>query len=139
MTQEPFAARLTDYPVYEISSTGDTIPSLKSVVVVPNPLNINATDASGGRFPGDYNDNNKITFRRLPPECIIRIFTESGELIKTINHEDGSGTDFWQVLQSGASYMATINNQRPASGIYIAHIQIPETGEWVTRKFVIVR
>ncbi|MEJ2568890.1 MAG: hypothetical protein P8Z50_08515, partial [candidate division WOR-3 bacterium] len=77
--------------------------------------------------------------RKLPGECIIRIFTESGELIQTIEHTDGSGTAFWQVMGSGGYYMTTVNNQRPASGIYIAHIQIPETGEYVTRKFIIVR
>jgi hypothetical protein len=136
MTQEPFSARLLDYPEYTITSAGDTLPSLDSVVVVPNPLNIRATESSGGKF-GE--DENKITFRKLPGECIIRIFTESGELIQTIEHTDGSGTAFWQVMGSGGYYMTTVNNQRPASGLYIAHIQIPETGEWVTRKFVIVR
>jgi hypothetical protein len=136
MTQEPFSARLLDYPEYTVTTAGDTLPSLDSVVVVPNPLNIRATASSGGKF-GE--DENKITFRKLPGECIIRIFTESGELIQTIEHTDGSGTAFWQVMGSGGYYMTTVNNQRPASGIYIAHIQVPETGEWVTRKFVIVR
>ena len=136
MTQEPFSARLLDYPETRITTEGDTLPSLDSVVVVPNPLNIRATESSGGKF-GE--DENKITFRKLPGECTIRIFTESGELIQTIEHTDGSGTAFWQVMGSGGYYMTTVNNQRPASGIYIAHIQIPETGEYVTRKFVIVR
>jgi len=136
MTQEPFSARLLDYPVVTITTEGDTLPNLDSVVVVPNPLNIRATEASGGKFS---DDENKVTFRKLPPECTIRIFTESGELIQTIEHTDGSGTAFWQVMGSGGYYMTTVNNQRPASGIYIAHIQIPETGEYVTRKFIIVR
>jgi hypothetical protein len=135
MTRTPFAARLTDYPVFKISPTGDTIPSLDSVVVVPNPLNINSAVQSGGKF-GE--DENKITFRKLPGECTIRIFTESGELIKTIEHDDGSGTALWQTNETGGWYTTTVNNQRPASGIYIAHIQDSE-GNWVTRKFIIIR
>ncbi len=125
MTQEPFAARLIDYPE----------ESLDSAVIVPNPLNINAAESSGGRY-GE--DDNKITFRKLPGECTIRIFTESGELIKTIEHTDGSGTAFWQTTETGGWYTTTVSNQRPASGIYIAHIQDPE-GNWVSRKFIIIR
>jgi hypothetical protein len=138
MTQEPFSARLLDYPEYNVVG-GDSIPSLDSVVVVPNPLNIRATEASGGRYPGSDQGVYQIGFRKLPPECIVRIFTESGELIQTIEHTNGSGTEFWQVMGSGGYYMTTVNNQRPASGLYIAHIQIPETGEYVTRKFIIIR
>jgi hypothetical protein len=76
----------------------------------------------------------KIIFKNLPGECTIRIFTESGELVRTIEHTDGSGSAFWQ----DQWYLTTANNQRPASGLYIAHIQM-ESGEWTTRKFLIVR
>jgi hypothetical protein len=125
MTQEPFAARLTDVPMNTVDS----------VVIVPNPLNINATETSGGIY-GE--DENKITFRKLPGICTIRIFTESGELIKTIEHDDGSGTAFWQTTETGGWYTTTVNNQRPVSGIYIAHIQDPD-GNWIARKFIIIR
>jgi len=117
MTKEPFAARLTDFPK----------ASLDSVVIVPNPMNIRDVQFSA-------NEIHKIIFKNLPGECTIRIFTESGELVKTIVHDDGSGSAFWQ----NQWYLTTTNNQRPASGLYIAHIQIPE-GDWVTRKFIIIR
>jgi hypothetical protein len=117
MTQEPFAARLTDAPQ----------PNLDSVVIVPNPMNVRDVQFS-------VNETHKIIFKNLPGECTIRIFTESGELVKTIEHTDGSGSAFWQ----DQWYLTTSNNQRPASGLYIAHIQM-ESGEWTTRKFVIIR
>jgi hypothetical protein len=121
MSVEPFAARLLD-PVEA---------RLDSCRVVPNPLNI--------RDPKQHMDDpNKITFRRLTERCTIRIFTESGELIKTLKH-DGGGTEVWQIMEEGGMYTTTVNNQRPASGLYIAHIQDDVTGESVFRKFVIIR
>lgn len=101
--------------------------SLEDVRVVPNPLYV----AEGEPL---FEPKHKIAFCKLPPECTIRIFTESGELMSTIVHDNLSGTEYWEeqwsLISSGSS--------RPASGIYIAHIQAPE-GEWVARKFVIVR
>jgi hypothetical protein len=117
MTKEPFAARLTDQPK----------PDLDSVAIVPNPMNVREDNG----FP---ESEHKIIFKNLPGECTIRIFTESGELVRTIEHTDGSGSAFWQ----DQWYLTTANNQRPASGLYIAHIQM-ESGEWTTRKFLIVR
>jgi len=103
--------------------------------VVPNPLNIRDPKQ---RFPGNQNEMNKISFRRLTERCTIRIFTESGELVKTLEH-DGGGTEFWKIIEEGGAYTTTVNNQRPASGLYIAHIQDNDTGESVFRKFVIIR
>jgi hypothetical protein len=121
MSIEPFAARLLD-PIES---------NLDLCRVVPNPLNI--------RDPRQrMDDPNKITFRRLTEKCTIRIFTESGELIKTLKH-DGGGTEVWQIIEEGGLYLTTVNNQRPASGLYIAHIQDDVTGETVFRKFIIIR
>jgi hypothetical protein len=122
MTIEPFSANLLD-PVET---------TLDSCRVVPNPLNV--------RDPSQHfiDDPNKITFRRLTERCKIRIFTESGELIKTLEH-DGGGTEFWKIIEEGGMYTTTVNNQRPASGLYIAHIQDEDTGNSVFRKFVIIR
>jgi len=122
MTVKPFSANLLD-PVEA---------TLDSCRVVPNPLNV--------RDPKQHfiDDPNKITFRRLTEKCTIRIFTESGELIKTLRH-DGGGTEFWKVIEEGGNYTTTVNNQRPASGLYIAHIHDNDTGESVFRKFVIIR
>jgi hypothetical protein len=123
MSIEPFAARLLD-PV-ELT--------LDSCRVVPNPLNIRDV-----RQNFSQDEANKVTFRRLTEKCTIRIFTESGELIKTLKH-DGGGTAFWQIIEEGGMYTTTVNNQRPASGLYVALIQDDVTGESVFRKFVIIR
>jgi len=121
LTMTTLPARLTSPPG----------PSLDSVRVVPNPLNINST--AGGRY-GD--DENKINFVKLPGPCVITILTESGNLVATLDHDTESGIASWY---TNLNYLVTDSDQRPVSGIYIAHIQEKATGESVTRKFVIVR
>jgi hypothetical protein len=131
MTDEAFPANLLD----PVQLGADSLPTLAYCRIVPNPLNIRDPKQ---RFPGNANEMNKVSFRRLTERCTIRIFTESGELIKTLNH-DGGGTEFWKIVEEGTYYTTTVNNQRPASGLYIAHIQDNDTGESVFRKFVIIR
>lgn len=102
-------------------------PTVGGVVVVPNPYIISA-DASNLLFPGEPN---KIAFVNVPGECQIKIYTELGELIKTIDHKDGSGSAFW--------YQTTSSNQYIASGIYIAVITDTKNGKQQIVKFTIIR
>ena len=98
--------------------------SLNQIRIVPNPFNI-----SGGnnvRFPGD-----RIAFYNIPGQCTIKIYTELGELIKTIEHTNGSGDEFW--------YQVTSSNQIVVSGIYIAVITDNTTGEKQIAKFAVIR
>lgn len=104
--------------------------SLDEIVVVPNPFNLKAEDL---QFPGD---KNRIIFYNVPPECTIRIFSESGDLVKTIEHTSGSGDAAWGILQNEQQTSDT--GQIPVSGIYIANIQTPD-GQSKNVKFLIVR
>jgi len=104
---------------------------LSDVRVVPNPYNL-ASDKNV-RWP-DRQD--KIGFLNVPGFCTIKIFTEVGELIKTIEHSDGSGDEYWS--------MTTDYNQLVVSGIYLAVIQEKDqqgnaTGKQVIRKFTVIR
>lgn len=100
--------------------------ALSDTRVVPNPYNLGAsTDV---RF-GDVQD--KIAFYGLPAQARIRIFTETGEHVKTIEHTDGSGDEFWN--------LTTSSRQIVSSGIYLAVIQNRETGEQIVRKIIIIR
>lgn len=113
--------------------------SLDSIRVVPNPFNIRlARDPQLG-----YGDD-RILFLDIPPLCKIKIFTERGDLIKEIDHTDGSGDEAWDQVTS--------SRQIVVSGIYIAYFEVtedyddPSTGERLftkgenaIRKFVIIR
>jgi hypothetical protein len=106
--------------------------SMDSIRVVPNPFSLGA-DPNRLRFPGEPD---KIAFLNIPGQCNIRIFTESGELIQTIEHTDGSGDAYWNCT--------TASNQIIVSGIYIAVVtdmtDVPgRKGRRKIVKFVVVR
>ena len=99
--------------------------SLDAVRVVPNPYHIGAT--TDIRF----SNKDKLAFLDVPGNCTIKIYTQLGELIDTIEHTDGSGDEYWD--------QTTSSRQVVASGLYIAHITDNVTKETAERKFVIIR
>jgi hypothetical protein len=113
--------------------------SLNDIVVVPNPYHINAKSIQYG-----INQPDQISFFNLPPKCVIRIFTERGDLVKTINHTNSSGDENWD--------STTEYKQLVVSGLYIAQFEVTEDvvnastnavplkkGEKAFRKFIIIR
>ncbi|MCZ6632545.1 MAG: hypothetical protein O7G87_04005 [bacterium] len=100
--------------------------ALSEVRVVPNPYILEAD--KNIRFP-DQQD--KMAFFEIPGQCTIKIYSELGELIHTIEHGDGSGDEFWN--------LTTDSNQVVTSGIYFAVVQDLNTNEKIIKKFVIIR
>ncbi len=99
---------------------------LEAIRVVPNPFNIRR---SGSQL--DYlGEPNKLMFLDIPGQCTIRIYTERGDLVKTIEHTDGSGDEEWRQL---TDYRQTV-----VSGVYLAHFELPD-GRSTYRKFLIIR
>jgi hypothetical protein len=123
LTRTVLPARLTSWP--------DTTGNLENIRVVPNPLNAKSVDGYGG-------EPLKIVFFNLPAFCTINILTESGKLVQTLEHDDGSGTEQWY-FEKLSQYALTRSDQLPVSGIYIAYIRDNTTGESIARKFVIIR
>jgi hypothetical protein len=99
--------------------------SFEDIRVVPNPFHISARDFQYGVSAPD-----RLMFLNIPPECTIRIFTERGDLIKTIEHTDGSGDEAWNSITS--------SRQLIVSGLYIAHFEDTE-GRSTIRKFTVIR
>lgn len=117
--------------------TGDSLVTFSSVQnnstnignvirVVPNPYNISAAE-NVLRYPGEPN---QIEFLNIPPVCTIKIYTELGQLIKTINHTNGSGDEAWS--------LTTSSDQIVVSGVYIVVFQTPQ-GQTAIKKFVVIR
>jgi hypothetical protein len=102
--------------------------TMSEIRIVPNPYIINAS--SRITFPGTQ-DEDKIAFYNIPGNCTIKIYTELGELINTIEHSNGSGDAYW--------YSVTSSGQVIVSGIYIAVITNNTTGENHIAKFAIIR
>ena len=94
--------------------------------IVPNPYNISAA-ANIFRFAGE---DDKIAFKNIPGICTIKIYSELAELITTIEHTDGTGSQDWM--------QTTSSKQMLVSGVYIAVISTP-LGEKVIKKFIVIR
>ncbi len=97
-----------------------------AIRIVPNPYNVTA-DPTRLLYP---DEPNKITFKNIPGECTIRIYSELGELITTIEHTDGTGTYDW--------FQTTAWQQIIVSGVYIVVFETPK-GERAMKKFVVIR
>jgi hypothetical protein len=114
---------------------------LADIRVVPNPYNIKAASL---QFGTDRTVANRLAFFGLPKYCVIKIFTEAGDLIQTINHTNGSGDETWNSLTS--------SKQIVVSGLYIAYFEVTQDiyddtsnqlilrkGDNIIRKFIIIR
>ena len=113
---------------------GPSTAWVNAVVVVPNPYNRQGGQESDGGFlfSGNTNAQNSVKFVNLPARATINIFSTGGDLINTLKHTDGTGEESW--------YLVTDNNQRPASGLYLCHIQNDDNPtETVMLRLVIVR
>lgn len=104
---------------------------MEDIRVVPNPYNPNV-DRS---LLLDQDGRDRIAFYEIPGKCTIEIYTEIGELVRTIEHDNGSGDEFWD--------LRTDFRQRVVSGIYIARIinedpNDDDFGRVAIRKIVII-
>jgi hypothetical protein len=97
---------------------------LKDIRVVPNPYfgHYSATVET-------VNQPTQITFNRIPEGCTIRIYTLAGDLVVTLYHTDGDGSESWD-LQAD-------NGRQVSSGMYIYHVE-SEFGEHLGR-FAIIK
>ena len=101
-----------------------SVENLDEVFVVPNPFVIQ----SG--FGGAVGAEERIGFYGLPKRATIRIFTYSGQLVETVEHDDPVYSTAW--------FQVTRNDQQVASGIYIYVITTPN-GEQASGKFIVIK
>lgn len=103
---------------------------LNKIRIIPNPYNINDPLL---RNTG-WTDRRGIMFLNLPGEVTIKIFTENGDRVRTLNHYSPpsilAGNEYWDML--------TRNQQVVSSGVYIAVFETPD-GKSSIQKFLIVR
>ncbi len=101
--------------------------TLGTVHVVPNPFVIRS-GFEGSSATADV--NSKITFFNLPSLCTIRIYSYSGQMVETLEHNEDSNSHDW--------YQITRNNQKIAPGIYFFVVSTPD-GKTTNGKFVVIR
>ena len=101
----------------------DTV-CLDTIKVVPNPYK------ASSRF-NETPDSRKIRFTHLPKKCQISIYTITGEIVTTFQHDEEFDGNEWWNLRTG-------NNQdgpEVAPGLYIFVIEFPEEQEYCTDSY----
>ena len=93
--------------------------------IVPNPVNLGSDPTIR------FDQEDRVAFFNIPGNCTIKIYTEIGELVHTIEHNDGSGDELWN--------LTTTSRQLLVSGIYIAVISDNDTGDEAIQKFTVIR
>jgi flagellar hook assembly protein FlgD len=93
-------------------------------MVVPNPY-----VAHSGYNETEY--LRKIRFNNLTPKCTIKIYTISGELVNTIEHDNvDEGYTAWD--------LRSMNNQEVAPGLYLFTVQSDGVKDFIG-KFAVIR
>ncbi|MDI6802258.1 MAG: T9SS type A sorting domain-containing protein [Bacteroidota bacterium] len=72
-----------------------------------------------------------VTFNKLPAKATIRIFNLAGQLVRTLTKEDPSQFFKWDLNNE--------HNFPVASGIYIAHVDMPDVGVTKIVKVAIIQ
>jgi hypothetical protein len=112
-----------------LNRPGPAQDELAKIRIAPNPYNIKDPML----VVEGWTDQRGIAFFNLPSVCTIKIYTENGDLVYTIVHNQPntqSGSEVWNMLTS--------SQQVIYSGVYIAVFQ-KQSGESSFQKFVVVR
>ncbi|MCR4416785.1 MAG: hypothetical protein NUV92_03470 [Ignavibacteria bacterium] len=104
---------------------------LSKIDVVPNPY-LGAAAWEKRNLNTTGRGERKIDFINLPNKCTIRIYTLSGQLIKTIYKDSGylDGTVSWNLI--------TDDGMEAAYGVYVYHVEAPGIGEYIG-KFALIK
>ena len=106
---------LRDGDVYEFQFRESTFEAatvdLSEVRVVPNPYIVTS------RYETLQNVR-QIRFMFLPPRCTIRVYTVSGTLVKTLEHDGAQGSLAWNLVSDW--------DQALAFGVYVYVVEDPE-------------
>ena len=98
------------------------------MTVVPNPY-VAASNFNESAYL------KKLLFTHLPAQCTINIYTITGEMVTSLNHDDPlDGKEWWD--------LRTINNQEVSPGLYIYTVESTDNNGKAIKhvgKFAIIR
>ncbi|MFA6541365.1 MAG: hypothetical protein WCT99_07155, partial [Bacteroidota bacterium] len=97
---------------------------LINVIVVPNPYVVYSRFETPS-YRSDLRGDKVIEFRNLPRECTVRIYTVTGELVRTLYKNDNTNYLRWDLLSSESA--------RIGYGLYIYHVETPTGGTKIGR------
>ncbi|CAN5609800.1 hypothetical protein BH23BAC4_BH23BAC4_02680 [soil metagenome] len=131
-TRKPF---LRD-DIYEFTVRGPSFDAelaadaMSRIRVVPNPY-VATNIFEPLNFLGGGRGERVIRFTNLPPQCTIRIYTVSGRLVTTLEHNVGPNDEITpQTLMNGTAIWDVLSDDRlsVSYGVYLYHIDAPGVG-----------
>ena len=115
---------------FEFSVTAETysealaMENVKKINVFPNPYyGVNEAETSPYRH--------FVTFSHLPQKAAIRLYDLAGNLVRTLDKDDNDPFLRWDLKNH--------NSLPVASGVYLAHIELPDIGRNRVLKVVILQ
>ncbi len=121
------------FPVYPLRAANEDFPS-ERVHVVPNPFRQHSGLLGSG-------EELRMEFIGLPSACTIRIYTLAGDLVREIDHDDGSGAESWGSILT-LDYQTNKWLLYVVPGFYVYHVESHATGtdgKSFVGKFAIIR
>jgi hypothetical protein len=107
-----------------VLSQDERVTMLEQVGVVPNPY------WAYSPYETSY-DTPQIKFIHLDREVTIRIFNLAGQLVTTLYKNDDSSELSWNLRND--------SNLKIASGMYIAHVEVPGVGSKILKLAIVQR
>ncbi len=103
---------------------------LDDIMVVPNPYVASSNFEPANTYRSGRGER-RIYFMNLPSECTIRIYTVTGQLVQTLEHNStiDDGQKSWDLI--------TKDGMNLAFGVYLFHVEAEGIGEKVGRFAVI--
>ncbi len=98
--------------------------------VVPNPY-LGMASFEQAPYAQSGRGDRRIEFRGLPVNAVVRVFTITGELVKTLNQNTG----FQNYI---AWNMRSKDNLEIAPGLYIFHVEAPGVDDYIG-KFAVIK
>ncbi|MBT4034633.1 MAG: hypothetical protein HOB84_10135 [Candidatus Marinimicrobia bacterium] len=131
-TLPPIRPTIQDYYQFGIidakTNPDMLVKDMSEIRVVPNPYMAGSLwETERGSFVRE--PVRQIQFTNLPAECEIHIFTLSGDLIKTLEHDAGHGTEAWDLRAEGGREIV--------SGIYL--YQVKSAGFEYLNRFAVIK
>lgn len=122
---------------------------MDGIYVVPNPYI--GRSSFDGRRQNDANGDKsrRLWFVNLPRECVIRIYTLAGDLVKEIRHDGAYAADIITVSKAATAGIAadgihdwdllSRHRQIIAPGVYLYSVENKANGKTKVGKFVIIK
>lgn len=104
---------------------------MDKIAVVPNPY-VGAASWEPPNLFRSGRGERRVYFIHLPSRCTIRVFTVSGALVTTIEHDAtvDNGQEMWNLVSKDGMDISY--------GIYIYHVEAPGVGETIG-KFAVIK